>query len=107
MPAAGKSKIHNLASMHFRKYKSKTLKETSRKFYSFIFYFDWLKGYIILEKTEDSVSFKTNHSVITKQGLTFRDFHTFHIIFPSKKKSRRRIAKIKVIYIFVVKYKQN
>ena len=62
--------------VRFRKRQSKTLREAARNFYGFILYFDSLKvihSYIILEKTEDSVNLKTNHSVLRKQGRIFRD----------------------------------
>ena len=62
---------------------------------------------ISIEITEDSVNFKTNHSVLRKQGWIFRNLHNFHIILARKKKVKRRISKINIFYIFLVRYEQN
>ena len=50
---------------------------------------------MILQKTEDSGNFRTNRSVLRRQGWAFRDLQNFRVIIASKKKVGRHIAKIK------------
>ena len=61
-------------------------------------------NYIILEKTEDSRNFRTNRSVLHKQGWAFRDLQNFCVILASKKEVARYIAKTTEVLCILVRY---
>ena len=83
----------------FRKSQTKTLKETSRNFCSFILVFDWLKVRSF-QKKMCSVNFKTSHNDLRKQRWTFRQLCNFHLILASKEKVRTCTAKNQVDFIY-------